>query len=111
MKKCISTEIDLFDDPDDGLRVECVEPHLAPITRALLASGFRLGAHQLKISGTATLPSIMEMPVSDGTFDTMKVSIYDSLVSQGVTVKTEDFSLIGEKHIRFTLDNVDIYGN
>lgn len=111
MPKFISTEIDLFDDPDEGLRVECVEPHLAPISRALLASGFSLGNHRLTNPGTAALPSGIELPVANGSFDNMTVAIYNSLVAQGVIVTKEDFSALGGKHIRFTLDNVNLYGN
>jgi hypothetical protein len=111
MQNLFTAEIELVEDQDEGLRVECVEPHLKPISRALSAAGFNLGSAVLKIPGTANLPSVMELPVADGYFDSMKAAIYESLIAAKVDVTEEDFSALGEKRIRFNLNNVSIYGN
>lgn len=111
MQKLFTAEIELINNPDEGLRVECVEPHLAPISRVLRAAGFNLGSARVKIFGTTNLPSVMELPVADGSFDNMKTSIHGSLIASGVAVTEEDFSVPGEKRVRFNLDNVSLYGN
>lgn len=111
MQNFITAEIELFDDPDEGLRVECVEPHVAPISRVLIAAGFKLGTAKLKILSTGTVPSVMELPVAGGAFDNMKASIYGSLIDSGVAVTEEVFSGPEEKHVRFNLDNVSLFGN
>lgn len=106
-----TADISVVEDPDEGLYVECVEPHLPPVSRALKDAGFDLGTARVSIKGTARLHDSMELPVSNGTFDNMKDAIHKSLIARGVTVIEVNLSAVGEKRVRFDLENVSLFGN
>lgn len=110
MQNVFSADITMIEDPDEGLRVECLEPHLKPIGQALAQAKFTLGQPRTTVPRSTSIPATMELPVADGTFEDMKRAVYGSLVAAGVKVTEEDFSLLGEKRVRFNLENVSLFG-
>lgn len=110
VQNVFSADITMIEDPDEGLRVECLEPHLKPIGQALVRAKFTLGQPRTAVPPSTNIPASMELPVADGTFDDMKLVVYESLVAAGVKVTEEDFSGLGEKRVRFNLENVSLFG-
>ncbi len=105
-----TADVELKEDPDEGLRIECLEPHVKPLGRALEAAGFTLGQTRTAIAGTTNIPATLELPVTGGTFDRMKSAVHECLVAAGVTVAEEDFSALGERNVRFNLENISLLG-
>lgn len=104
-----TAEIELFDDPDEGLRFQAPENLVSNLTRALTDAGLTVTGSRVATPGTVNIPSNIEVSVN-GTFDTMNTVIRDMLISDGVKLTEENFSSMGEKHIRFNLDNVSVFG-
>lgn len=111
MQNIFSADITVVDDADDGIHIECVEPHLSPVSRALTEAGFGLDIARVTVQGTSNLPNIMELPVKGGTFDEIKMTVKECLIKAGVTVTEENFSGLGELRVRFNLENVSVFGN
>lgn len=104
-----TAEIELHDDPDEGLRFDAPETFVRGLSQAVTDAGLTIAGTRIGIQGTANIPSLIEVSVTGGAFDTMKSSIHDVLVSHGVKVTEENFSGLGVKHIRFNLDNVSVF--
>lgn len=104
-----SAEIELHDDPDEGLWVSCQDRFVPKIAATLEAAGMKSGATEIEIEGTANLPTQVRFPVSGGTFDAMQKAVKDLLHSGGVTTADENFSVAGEKFIRLHLTNVSTW--
>jgi len=102
-------EISLYDDPNDGLRVECSERHAESLSHALLAAGFSCDSHRVKIAGTKTISNWVEFKVSNGTFAVMKQIVSQSLTDAGVRFVETAFPVAGDSHVRFDLLNVSAY--
>lgn len=111
MQSNFIADIAVVEDPDEGLRVECLEPHLAPVSRALEGAGFELGIARIAQQGTANLHNEMELPVLNGLFDDMKDAVYNCLIAAGMSVTPVDLSAVGEKRVRFDLNDVSLFGN
>jgi len=104
-----SADISIYDDEDEGLRLETPETFLPLLSKALVAAGFKATRSDVAIEGTARIPALVEVGLESGTFESLTTVIHDTLVAQGVKVTTENFSSPGEKHTRFNLDNVSAF--
>lgn len=105
-----TAEIELKEDPDEGLRIECLAPHAEPLRRALEAAGFTTKQPQVVVDATRNIPAFVEIPVNGGSFDEMKTAVQTSLLNGGVNVTEETFFAPGEKHVRLNLENIHLYG-
>lgn len=105
-----SADISIYDDEDEGLRLETPETFLPLLSKALVAAGFKATRSDVAIEGTARIPALVEVGLdSGGTFESLTTVVHDTLVAQGIKVSTESFSSPGEKHTRFNLDNVSAF--
>ena len=104
-----SAEVSLYDDPDEGLRIECSEKHSEKMKRCLVAAGFKCGTQQTKISGTSNIHNWVEFSVSGGKFDAMKQAVSKCLHAAGVTVAEQSFSSAGDMHVRLSLTNISVF--
>jgi hypothetical protein len=103
-------EIDLIEDSNGGLRIECLFPHVAPLRHALEESNFTVDQPRGVIDATPNIPATVEIAISGGSFEKMEATVHDSLLKAGVNVTKESFSGLGQKHVRLNLDNVSIFG-
>ena len=110
MQNLLTAEIELKEDPDEGLRIECLAPHAEPLRCTLEAAGFTLEQPRVAIAGTRNIPATVEFPVNGGSFDEMKTAIHKSLLKVGVIVTEETFFAPKEKHVRFNLENISLFG-
>ncbi|MGJ7495569.1 hypothetical protein ACSFA8_10860 [Variovorax sp. RT4R15] len=104
-----SADIELHDDPDEGLWVSCQDRFVAKVVAALKAAGMKPGATEIEIQGTENLPAQVRIPVAEGTFDDMHTGVKDLLLSAGVTIAEENFSMAGERFLRLHLTNVPVW--
>lgn len=104
-------DISIYDDEDEGLRLEAPENFLPLLSTALKAVGFKATRSDVLIEGTARIHAMVEVGLdSGGTFESLTTVVHDTLVAQGIKVSTENFSSPGEKHTRFNLDNMSAIG-
>lgn len=104
-----SGEISLYNDVDEGLRIECSERHAKALKSCLGSAGFTCDQHQTKISGTSRIHNRVEFSVSDGDFQSMKQAVSACLNAAGVTVAEEWFSSLDEEHVRLNLTNISTF--
>lgn len=110
MQNPYTAEIDLKEYPNEGLRIECLSPHVAPLRRALEEANFTVEQPRGVIDATPNIPATVELAVSGGSFQEMEAAVHSSLIKASVKVTKESFSGLGEKHVRLNLDNVSIFG-
>ena len=104
-----SAEIELFNDEDESLRIECSEKLLPRLTKELTVIGFVCGQPTTEISGTRNIHDWKRLPVQGGTFDKLKGAVCHILKAAGVTIAEESFSGPGELHVRLHLTNVSVF--
>ena len=103
-----SGEISLYDDPDEGLRIECAENHYAALKRCLVAAGFKCGDKQAKIIGTSKIHNWIEFGVSGGSFSAMKQAVSSCLKTANVVFVEESLPMAGEMHVRLNLTEIGV---
>ncbi|MBJ9709535.1 hypothetical protein TN889_28485 [Burkholderia gladioli pv. alliicola] len=104
-----SNEISLYDDEDQGLRIECSEKFVERIKRGLASGGLQSSSARTQIAGTSNIHDWVEFDVLNGDFEAMKLAVIVCLQQAGITVKEESFSSPGEKHVRLDLVNVSVF--
>jgi len=103
-----SGEISLYDDPDEGLRVECAENYYVALKRNLVAAGFKCGEKQIRINGNSKIHSWIEFGVSCGNFGTMKQTVSDCLKTANIVFVEESLPMAGEMHVRLNLTKIGV---
>lgn len=104
-----SGEVSLYDDVDEGLRVECSELLVELLRKCLTSAGFRCARYQAKIVGTPRIHNWVEFEVSDGDFQKLLQTASACLRNAGVTIAEESFSYPGEQHVRLNLTNISVF--
>jgi hypothetical protein len=104
-----SAYVDLYDDPPEGLRVECSKKDYSLLSNAMRAEGLTCGSAVTKIAGTSHIHDWIEFSVSGGAFSTMKTRASDALTATGCTVSEETLSLDDEVHVRLNLANRSVF--
>lgn len=104
-----SGEISVFEDPEDGLKIECSEKHVSILSADLNDAGFSCGPSTVAVHGTKTIHNYVAFPVTGGTFDALTLNVAEHLEKAGVTVHKESFHSGPDKHDRYNLTNVSVF--
>lgn len=105
-----AAEIKLFDDVDEGLRVECSETYVQRISEALRMAGFECDPHTIAIKGTANIHNWVEFKITRGSIEQAKNALISFFSANGVTTSEEGFiAPEGESELRIYLTNVSVF--
>ena len=100
-----SGAVSLYDDVEEGLRVECAERHVQFIRNCLASAGFNCGPQRTRIAGTDSTHNWVEFDLSNGDIESVELTVTACLQKAGVAVTAESFSSPGEEHVRLNLTN------
>lgn len=101
-----SGKVSLYDDVEEGLRVECSQQHAQFLRDCLAAAGFNCGPQRTRIAGTASAKNWVEFDLLNGDIQSIEQTVTACLQKAGVTVAAESFSSSGEEHVRLNLGNL-----
>lgn len=101
-----SGKVSIYDDVEEGLRVECAERHAQFLRDCLASAGFKCGPQRTRIAGTSSTKNWVEFDLLNGDIQSIQLTVTASLQKAGAAVAAESFSSSGEEHVRLNLGNL-----